>query len=194
MCRQTFSGHESDINAIGVSFDLAQFHRSFLDGLNMFFFFCCFVSFSLCSSFSPTVTLSQLDRMTPLVVCLTSEPTKSWPCIRTTTSYAASHLLRFPNLAVSYWLATTILIATCGTLWGQNEQVRTAHRCWFCFGVFFFYHLRIVLWPGFSSFVLSCSSAGVLAGHDNRVSCLGVTEDGMAVATGSWDSFLKIWN
>ena len=35
---------------------------------------------------------------------------------------------------------------------------------------------------------------GVLAGHDNRVSCLGVTEDGMAVATGSWDSFLKIWN
>ena len=35
---------------------------------------------------------------------------------------------------------------------------------------------------------------GVLAGHDNRVSCLGVTEDGLAVATGSWDSFLKIWN
>lgn len=37
-------------------------------------------------------------------------------------------------------------------------------------------------------------TTGVLAGHDNRVSCLGVTEDGMAVATGSWDSFLKIWN
>ncbi|KAE8288179.1 Guanine nucleotide-binding protein G(I)/G(S)/G(T) subunit beta-1 Transducin beta chain 1 [Larimichthys crocea] len=36
--------------------------------------------------------------------------------------------------------------------------------------------------------------AGVLAGHDNRVSCLGVTDDGMAVSTGSWDSFLKIWN
>jgi len=35
---------------------------------------------------------------------------------------------------------------------------------------------------------------GVLAGHDNRVSCLGVTDDGMAVCTGSWDSFLKIWN
>lgn len=41
----------------------------------------------------------------------------------------------------------------------------------------------------------SCSfHTGVLAGHDNRVSCLGVTDDGMAVATGSWDSFLKIWN
>jgi guanine nucleotide-binding protein G(I)/G(S)/G(T) subunit beta-1 len=36
--------------------------------------------------------------------------------------------------------------------------------------------------------------AGVLAGHDNRVSCLGVTENGMAVATGSWDSFLRVWN
>lgn len=36
--------------------------------------------------------------------------------------------------------------------------------------------------------------AGVLAGHDNRVSCLGVSDDGMAVCTGSWDSFLKIWN
>ena len=35
---------------------------------------------------------------------------------------------------------------------------------------------------------------GVLAGHDNRVSCLGITNDGMAVATGSWDSFLKVWN
>jgi len=35
---------------------------------------------------------------------------------------------------------------------------------------------------------------GVLAGHDNRVSCLGVTEDGAAVATGSWDSVLKVWN
>ena len=40
----------------------------------------------------------------------------------------------------------------------------------------------------------SFSITGVLAGHDNRVSCLGVTEDGMAVATGSWDSFLRIWN
>jgi len=34
---------------------------------------------------------------------------------------------------------------------------------------------------------------GCLAGHDNRVSCLGVANDGMALCTGSWDSFLKIW-
>ncbi|KAG5201079.1 hypothetical protein MJG53_013286 [Ovis ammon polii x Ovis aries] len=41
---------------------------------------------------------------------------------------------------------------------------------------------------------LKADGAGVLAGQDNRVSCLGVTDDGMAVATRSWDSFLKIWN
>jgi len=33
----------------------------------------------------------------------------------------------------------------------------------------------------------------VLPGHDNRVSCLGVSHDGMALCTGSWDSFLKVW-
>ena len=42
--------------------------------------------------------------------------------------------------------------------------------------------------------MLTLTIAGVLAGHDNRVSCLGVTEDGMAVCTGSWDSFLRVWN
>eukprot|EP00835_Amoeboradix_gromovi_P003679 NODE_252_length_12846_cov_0.309485.p10 type:complete len:144 gc:universal NODE_252_length_12846_cov_0.309485:7208-7639(+) len=34
---------------------------------------------------------------------------------------------------------------------------------------------------------------GVLAAHDNRVSCLGVSSDGMALCTGSWDSLLKVW-
>ncbi|TIB32250.1 hypothetical protein E3P86_03184, partial [Wallemia ichthyophaga] len=34
---------------------------------------------------------------------------------------------------------------------------------------------------------------GVLSGHENRVSCLGVSGDGMALCTGSWDSLLKIW-
>jgi len=32
-----------------------------------------------------------------------------------------------------------------------------------------------------------------LVGHENRVSCLGVSEDGKALCTGSWDAFLKIW-
>jgi len=32
-----------------------------------------------------------------------------------------------------------------------------------------------------------------LVGHENHVSCLGVTEDGKALCTGSWDTLLKIW-
>ncbi|GAA6094372.1 guanine nucleotide-binding protein G(I)/G(S)/G(T) subunit beta-3a [Tachysurus ichikawai] len=42
--------------------------------------------------------------------------------------------------------------------------------------------------------MLKAERVGTLSGHDNRVSCLGVTPDGMALCTGSWDSFLKIWN
>ncbi|KAJ3487131.1 hypothetical protein NLI96_g3761 [Meripilus lineatus] len=34
---------------------------------------------------------------------------------------------------------------------------------------------------------------GVLTGHENRVSCLGVSADGMALCTGSWDSTLRVW-
>jgi len=33
---------------------------------------------------------------------------------------------------------------------------------------------------------------GTLQGHENRVSCLGVSPDGMALCTGSWDSLLKV--
>lgn len=33
---------------------------------------------------------------------------------------------------------------------------------------------------------------GVLTGHENRVSCLGVSSDGMALCTGSWDSTLRV--
>eukprot|EP00727_Mastigamoeba_balamuthi_P011193 m51a1_g6697 hypothetical protein (438) ;mRNA; r:84038-86455 len=32
-----------------------------------------------------------------------------------------------------------------------------------------------------------------LQGHENRVSCLDVSPDGMALCTGSWDASLKIW-
>jgi len=32
-----------------------------------------------------------------------------------------------------------------------------------------------------------------LGGHENRVSCLQVSPDGMALCTGSWDRTLKIW-
>jgi len=32
-----------------------------------------------------------------------------------------------------------------------------------------------------------------LQGHDNRVSCVAVSPDGMGLCTGSWDSFLMVW-
>ncbi|ORX55641.1 guanine nucleotide-binding protein, beta subunit [Hesseltinella vesiculosa] len=35
---------------------------------------------------------------------------------------------------------------------------------------------------------------GALRAHENRVSCLGVSSDGVALCTGSWDSLLKIWS
>lgn len=34
--------------------------------------------------------------------------------------------------------------------------------------------------------------ASVLVGHMNRVSCLGVSSDGMALCTGSWDATLRV--
>ncbi|CAK4078668.1 unnamed protein product [Aphanomyces euteiches] len=32
-----------------------------------------------------------------------------------------------------------------------------------------------------------------LTGHENRVSCLGVSPSGQALCTGSWDTLLKVW-
>ena len=84
----------------------------------------------------------------------------------------------------------TISIAMSGIVSGLNVQVIFRNRL-------FIILVIISLKPDHTSFWLTSyykSISGVLAGHDNRVSCLGVTEDGMAVCTGSWDSFLKIWN
>lgn len=32
---------------------------------------------------------------------------------------------------------------------------------------------------------------GSLSGHENRVSCLGVSDDGISLCTGSWDSYVS---
>jgi len=48
----------------------------------------------------------------------------------------------------------------------------------------------------FNSYIFDTLKAGQLTrlmGHDNRVSCMGMSGDGQALCTGSWDSFLKIW-
>lgn len=57
-----------------------------------------------------------------------------------------------------------------------------------------------ILFTGYDDFnvliwdALKCEQISGLAGHDNRVSCLGVDKEGIALCTGSWDSFLKTWN
>jgi len=57
-----------------------------------------------------------------------------------------------------------------------------------------------LLFAGYDDFnchiwdTLRCERAGVLSGHDKRVSCVGVPLEGKAVATGSWDSLIQIWN
>lgn len=57
-----------------------------------------------------------------------------------------------------------------------------------------------LLFAGYDDFncniwdALGQEPVGILAGHDNKVSCLGVTEEGSAIATGSWDTFLRVWN
>jgi len=57
-----------------------------------------------------------------------------------------------------------------------------------------------LLFAGYDDFnchiwdTLRLENVGILSGHENRVSCLGVSGDGMAVATGSWDSVLRLWN
>lgn len=38
--------------------------------------------------------------------------------------------------------------------------------------------------------VLRGERVGTLQGHDNRVSCLGVSNDAMSLCTGSWDSMV----
>uniref|UniRef100_A0A8C4GK37 Guanine nucleotide binding protein (G protein), beta polypeptide 3a n=1 Tax=Dicentrarchus labrax TaxID=13489 RepID=A0A8C4GK37_DICLA len=56
---------------------------------------------------------------------------------------------------------------------------------------------NVNIWDALKSerqLILKHKTSRVLAGHDNRVSCIGVSSDGMACCTGSWDSFLKIWN
>ncbi|PKY49347.1 guanine nucleotide-binding protein, beta subunit [Rhizophagus irregularis] len=56
-----------------------------------------------------------------------------------------------------------------------------------------------LLFAGYDDFncnvwdTLKGERVGVLAAHENRVSCLGVSSDGMALCTGSWDSLLKVW-
>jgi guanine nucleotide-binding protein G(I)/G(S)/G(T) subunit beta-1 len=55
-----------------------------------------------------------------------------------------------------------------------------------------------LLFAGYDDFncnvwdTLKGERVGVLTAHENRVSCLGVSSDGNALCTGSWDGMLKV--
>lgn len=40
---------------------------------------------------------------------------------------------------------------------------------------------------------ITATQSQILNGHENRVSCLGVPQNGKCLCTGSWDTILKIW-
>jgi len=52
-----------------------------------------------------------------------------------------------------------------------------------------------LLQPMLTSFqvwdTLRGDKVGLLSGHENRVSCLGVSDDGISLCTGSWDSYVS---
>ncbi|KAI9498680.1 G-protein beta subunit [Zychaea mexicana] len=56
-----------------------------------------------------------------------------------------------------------------------------------------------VMFAGYDDFkcqawdTLRNEHVGTLNGHENRVSCLTVSADGMALCTGSWDHSVKLW-
>lgn len=56
-----------------------------------------------------------------------------------------------------------------------------------------------LLFAGYDDFncyawdTLKGDRACILQNHENRVSCLGVSGDGLALCTGSWDAFLRVW-
>ncbi|PVU92150.1 hypothetical protein BB561_003994 [Smittium simulii] len=56
-----------------------------------------------------------------------------------------------------------------------------------------------VIYAGYDDFncvlwdTVKGSRINTLPAHENRLSCLGVSNDGSSLCTGSWDSLLKIW-
>ena len=110
MCKNTFVGHESDINAVNVRHHLffAPSPRRLTDvdyyNSGLFFSF----------RFSLTEMLLRRVRTTPLADCLISEQIKNWRFTLTTTSSAESHLWTSARAAASCAPDTTTSPATFG--------------------------------------------------------------------------------
>jgi WD40 repeat protein len=55
------------------------------------------------------------------------------------------------------------------------------------------FHHNLSLFSHLVSSSLVFHLVSLFTGHENRVSCLGVSPSGDALCTGSWDALLKIW-
>ena len=102
MCKQTFPGHESDINAVAV--------RSSLTFVSFFFIFL----FLFCSSFQMD-RHSRLDRTMRHVVYSIFVLIKKSECIHMTILFVVLHRLPSPNRVVFFWPVMMISIVMFGT-------------------------------------------------------------------------------
>ena len=144
---------------------------------------------SMQSPSSPAVSPLARVATTPPVTSLTFALIRRWACSHTTTSSVVLRVSLSANRDVSCWAATTISIAMSGTRSNRTALVGQRARAFFlCVCVCVLHSMPHEIGVGFYL------ALGVLAGHENRVSCLCVSEDGMAMCPGSWDSFLRIWN
>lgn len=128
-CKQTFYGHESDINAIGVTpsffFSQSHTHTHNSNYLQFQVHFKTPFSPSLRSS-SPVVMQWSLARTTHPAGCMISVVIRSWLLTRIRASWAASPPSHPHFLDASSWLATTTSPATSGTRWSVREWVSEA--------------------------------------------------------------------
>lgn len=127
MCRQTFTGHESDINAVCVSKHCWKKYTLLIFQIYHLWFFYLFSPPSLSSS--PAAVHLQPVPMTPPAGCLTCVQIRSYVYTLMIISSVASPLWPSPALAACCSLDTTTLIATSGMPWRETEQVSVLAFC-----------------------------------------------------------------
>ena len=153
-CIQTFTGHESDINAVAYFPNYQSFGTGSDDATCRLFDIRADQELLIYRYLAPGSS-----RITALNSVMNQ-------------SSVESPQSPSPSLAVSSLLATMTLTAMFGT------PLRA-----------------IALVCSLVMTTESGNTVNVLHYLTNtNFSCLGVSEDGMAVGTGSWDSFLRIWN
>jgi guanine nucleotide-binding protein G(I)/G(S)/G(T) subunit beta-1 len=92
---------------------------------------------------------------------------------------------RSPNLFAVLPLLLSLSQVVCSSLVTMTSSARyVALR--FCHTSSTKTNIHLQVWD-----VLRGERVGTLQGHDNRVSCLGVSNDALSLCTGSWDSMVR---